>query len=61
MKQIIRENLGSRESFINKAIGWALRQYTRIDPRGVRKFVAETPLSPLSAREALKWLEARGL
>jgi 3-methyladenine DNA glycosylase AlkD len=57
MKQIIRENLGSRESFINKAIGWALRQYTRIDPRGVRKFVAETPLSPLSAREALKWLE----
>ena len=59
LKDIIRENLGSREFFINKAIGWALRQYTRIDPRGVRRFVAETELSPLSAREALKWLERR--
>jgi 3-methyladenine DNA glycosylase AlkD len=61
MKDLIRENLGSQEFFINKAIGWALRQYTRVDPQGVRKFVAETPLHPLSAREALKWLERRGL
>lgn len=61
MQDIIRENLGSREFFINKAIGWALRQYTRIDTRGVRKFVRETPLEPLSAREATKWLEKRGL
>ncbi len=56
---IIRENLGSQEFFINKAIGWALRQYTRVDPQGVRDFVAATPLNPLSAREALKWLEKR--
>ena len=56
---IIRENLGSQEFFINKAIGWALRQYTRVDPQGVRDFVAATPLQPLSAREALKWLEKR--
>ena len=54
---IIRENLNSKEFFINKAIGWALRQYTRVDPQGVRNFVATTPLHPLSAREALKWLE----
>jgi 3-methyladenine DNA glycosylase AlkD len=54
--EIIRENLGSKEFFINKAIGWALRQYTRVDPQAVRKFVKETPLHPLSAREALKWL-----
>jgi 3-methyladenine DNA glycosylase AlkD len=59
MQDIIRENLDSKEFFINKAIGWALRQYTRVDPQGVRKFVAETPLHPLSAREALKWLEKR--
>jgi 3-methyladenine DNA glycosylase AlkD len=59
MCDIIRENLGSKEFFINKAIGWALRQYTRVDPQGVRQFVAETPLNPLSAREALKWLERR--
>jgi len=61
LRDIIRENLGSKEFFINKAIGWALRQYTRIDPQGVRAFVAETPLNPLSAREALKWLEKRKL
>ena len=57
--EIIRDNLGSKEFFINKAIGWALRQYTRIDPQGVRNFVAATPLQPLSAREALKWLETK--
>ena len=57
--EIIRENLGSKEFFINKAIGWALRQYTRIDPQGVRDFVTATPLQPLSAREALKWLEKK--
>jgi 3-methyladenine DNA glycosylase AlkD len=55
-----RDRGGSQEFFINKAIGWALRQYTRIDPRAVRKFVAETPLHPLSAREAFKWLEKHG-
>jgi 3-methyladenine DNA glycosylase AlkD len=59
LKDIIRENLGSKEFFINKAIGWALRQYTRVDPQGVRKFVAGTALHPLSAREALKWLDKR--
>ena len=56
---IIRENLGSHEFFINKAIGWALRQATRVDPQAVRNFVAATPLQPLSAREALKWLDKR--
>jgi 3-methyladenine DNA glycosylase AlkD len=56
---IIRENLGSKEFFINKAIGWALRQYSRSDAQAVRDFVAQTPLHPLSAREALKWLERR--
>jgi 3-methyladenine DNA glycosylase AlkD len=57
--EIIRENLGSKEFFINKAIGWALRQHTRVDPDTVREFVAATSLHPLSAREALKWLEKR--
>lgn len=61
LQSIIRENLGSQEFFINKAIGWALRQHSRVDPAGVRDFVAQTSLHPLSAREALKWLERRGL
>jgi 3-methyladenine DNA glycosylase AlkD len=56
---LIRENLGSKEFFINKAIGWSLRQYSRVDPQGVRDFVAQTPLHPLSKREALKWIEKR--
>jgi 3-methyladenine DNA glycosylase AlkD len=39
--------------FIRKAIGWALRQYGKIDPGAVRAFVDRTPLSGLSRREAL--------
>ena len=54
---IINENLGQKEFFINKAIGWALRTYSRVDADKVRAFVAETSLHPLSAREALKWLD----
>jgi 3-methyladenine DNA glycosylase AlkD len=53
---IIRENLGSKEFFINKAIGWALRQYARVDPQAVREFVNSTSLHPLSRREAMKHL-----
>ena len=54
--EIIRENLDSKEFFINKAIGWSLRQYARIDPKAVTKFVKTTPLHPLSRREAMKHL-----
>jgi 3-methyladenine DNA glycosylase AlkD len=57
LKEIIQENLGSNEFFINKAIGWSLRQYARIDPKAVRGFVKSTPLHPLSRREAMKHLE----
>lgn len=57
LKAIISENLDSDEFFINKAIGWALRQYAYIDPKAVKKFVAATPLHPLSRREAMKHLD----
>ncbi len=56
LKDIIQENLGTDEFFINKAIGWALREYSKSCPDGVRLFVTKTPLAPLSAREALKWM-----
>lgn len=52
----IRLNLGSKEFFINKAIGWALREYAKTDAEAVRRFVGETQLSPLSRREAMKHL-----
>lgn len=46
--------------FIRKAIGWALREYSKTDEAWVRNFVASHPaLSPLSRREALKWVERR--
>jgi 3-methyladenine DNA glycosylase AlkD len=57
LKEIISENLGSDEFFINKAIGWALRQYAYTDPQAVKKFVKSTPLPPLSRREAMKHLK----
>jgi 3-methyladenine DNA glycosylase AlkD len=57
LTEIICENLGSKEFFINKAIGWSLRQYARVDPSAVKKFVNATPLHPLSRREAMKHLE----
>jgi 3-methyladenine DNA glycosylase AlkD len=55
--EIICENLDSKEFFINKAIGWSLRQYARVDPTAVTKFVKSTALHPLSRREAMKHLE----
>jgi 3-methyladenine DNA glycosylase AlkD len=58
----IEANLDGRDFFIRKAIGWALRQYARIDPDWVRAYVAAHAdrLSPLSRREALKQLRADG-
>lgn len=44
----------SKEFFIQKAIGWALRQYARTNPQAVRHFVENNALKPLSIREALK-------
>ena len=54
MQKIIHENKYSNEFFIQKAIGWALRQYAKTSPKEVRAFVAETELKPLSRKEALK-------
>ena len=46
----------SKEFFVQKAIGWALRDLARNQPELVKKFVAENDLKPLSKREALKHL-----
>ena len=47
-----------RDFFIRKAIGWALREYSKTAPDAVRAFVAahEGELSGLTRREALKRL-----
>ena len=58
LREVIEPNLTDPEFFVRKAIGWALRQYARVDPDWVRAFVAEhaAVISPLSRREALKHL-----
>lgn len=47
------------EFFIRKALGWALREYAKIAPERVRRFVGarEETLSGLTKREALKHLQ----
>ena len=51
----ILPSIPSREFFLRKAIGWALRSYAWTDPREVARYVAAHPdLSGLSVREALK-------
>ena len=54
MATTINALLGSNEFFINKAIGWILREYSRTNPEWVQEFVAKTPLAGLSRREALR-------
>lgn len=44
----------SKEFFIQKAIGWALREYSKTNPQWVTKFVKQNKLAPLSTREAMK-------
>jgi 3-methyladenine DNA glycosylase AlkD len=53
---VIEPSLASKEFFLQKAIGWALRQYAWTDPREVRRYVRANAarLSVLSKREALK-------
>ena len=56
LAQVIAPNLGDSEFFIRKAIGWALREYARVEPDWVRQYADTHDLSPLSRREALKHL-----
>jgi len=56
MYEMIRQVAGSKEFFLQKASGWALRQYAKTNPTSVEKFLAKTKLSNLSVREAMKHL-----
>ncbi len=54
----ILASVGSGEFFLDKAIGWALREHAKTDPDWVRTFVAEheDELAKLSRDEATKHL-----
>ena len=58
LAQIIVNNLGSKEFFINKAIGWSLRDYSKTDPVWVKDFIDQYKdrMDKLSIREGSKYL-----
>ncbi|MED2256361.1 DNA alkylation repair protein [Brevibacillus parabrevis] len=53
---LIESGAASNQFFIQKAIGWSLREYAKTEPEAVRGFAERTVLSNLSKREALKHL-----
>lgn len=58
LAQIIENNLNSQEFFINKAIGWALRDYSKTNSEWARQFIAENydRMAKLSIIEGSKYL-----
>ncbi len=58
LEKIITNCFGSNEFFINKAIGWALREYSKTDPEWVRSFIEKhkEQMNSLSIREASKYI-----
>jgi len=55
LTKYIERSMGTNEFFLNKAIGWSLRQHSRVDPQWVINFVNEHPgLANLSKKEALR-------
>jgi 3-methyladenine DNA glycosylase AlkD len=50
----VRQVSHSKEFFLQKASGWALRQYAKTAPDAVKLFLSQTPVSPLTRREASK-------
>lgn len=59
LAQCIQNNFNTQEFFINKAIGWALRDYAKFNEAWVRAFLLahQSHLAPLSWREASKHLQ----
>ena len=58
LEKIIINNFGSKEFFINKAIGWSLREYSKTNPEWVKKFIHKykDDMSNLSIKEASKYI-----
>jgi 3-methyladenine DNA glycosylase AlkD len=54
--EYIVKNADSKEFFIQKAIGWALREYSKTNPVSVKEFIERNKLAPLSIREGSKYV-----
>ena len=59
---LIEPSIGESEFFLRKAIGWALRAYSKVEPDAVVDYVVANAerLSPLTKREGLKTLRKVG-
>ncbi|MBP9134333.1 MAG: DNA alkylation repair protein [Saprospiraceae bacterium] len=58
LQELIIPHLDHKDFFIRKAIGWALREYSKTEPNLVLDFVENHTMSGLSQREALKIVNA---
>jgi 3-methyladenine DNA glycosylase AlkD len=60
MQRMILRRADSSEFFVQKAAGWALRQYSKTNGEAVIDFILKEGggLSVLTNREALKWLKS---
>ena len=58
LDEILVNNLGDSEFFINKAIGWVLRDYSKYNSEWVREFIKKNKanMANLSIREASKYI-----
>ncbi len=57
LQRMILRRIDSREFFVQKAQGWALRQYSKFNSDAVRRFIEDHPeLSALARREGGKYL-----
>ena len=58
LEKILKNNLEQTEFFINKAIGWALRDYSKTNPEWVKSFIEKNKenMAKLSIKEASKYL-----
>ncbi len=54
-----QKTLHEKDFFIRKAIGWVLREYSKTNPKSVKKFISlhQPRLSNLSIREGSKYLD----
>lgn len=60
MFRYIRQIAGSKEFFLQKAAGWALRQHAKTDPACIARFLKKETLPALTRREAMKQLQKMG-
>jgi len=55
LTKAILNNAETNEFFVDKAIGWALREYSKTNKKWVREFINNSRLSKLSIREGSKY------